>query len=67
MLLEMILMLKHLNISLDFGRIKNSNKNPVVEKCVRELGTEILHFNLDGGPINNTLLAHEGPTTFTTI
>ena len=50
-------MLKHLNISLDFGRIKDSNKNPVAEKCVGELGTEILHLNLDGGPINNTLLA----------
>ena len=31
-------MLKRLNISLDFGRIKNSNKNPVAEKRVRELG-----------------------------
>ena len=29
----------------------------MAEKCVRELGTEILHLNLDGGPIDNTLLA----------
>ena len=47
------LMLKHLNISLDFGRIKNSNKNPVAEKCVRKLGTEILHLNLAISNLNS--------------
>lgn len=49
--------LSKLNIQLDFGRIKNPNKNPVAEKCVRELGNEILHLNPDGGPISPSVLS----------
>ena len=51
------IILGKLNIHLDFGRIKNQNKNPVAEKCVRELGNEILQLNPDGGPITPTVLS----------
>ena len=51
------IILGKLNIHLDFGRIKNQNKNPVAEKCVRELGNEILQLNPDGGPITPSVLS----------
>jgi len=34
--------LGHLNVSIDVGRIKNKNHNPVAEKAVRELEEELL-------------------------
>ena len=34
-------------ITLDVGRVKNFNKNPVVEKAVRELEDELLRLNND--------------------
>lgn len=49
--------LTKLNIHLDFGRTKNPNKNPVAEKCVRELGNEILQLNPDGGAISPSVLS----------
>ena len=51
------LLLTKANISLDFGRVKNINKNPVVDKAIQELITEILKFNTDVGPITPDSLA----------
>ena len=45
------------NISLDFGRVHNKNKNPVVEKGIRELSSEILRLHPEGGPISTSQLA----------
>ena len=33
--------LQKLNIHLDYGRIHNKNKNPVIEKAIQELGGEM--------------------------
>ena len=49
--------LSSLNIILDFGRVKNVNKNPVAEKNCRELGNELLRLNPDGTPITSATLA----------
>lgn len=45
------------NIHLDFGRIHNKNKNPVIEKGIRELGSEILRILPEGGAISGEQLA----------
>jgi hypothetical protein len=45
------------NIHLDFGRIHNINKNPVVEKGIREITSEILRANPEGGPLTESQLA----------
>ena len=45
------------SISLEIGRIKNKNKNPVAERAVEELGLEILHICPEGGPISRFNLA----------
>ena len=45
------------NIHLDFGRIHNKNKNPVVEKGIRELSSEILRAYPEGGPLSESQLA----------
>ena len=45
------------NITLDIGRIKNPNKNPVVEHVIGELGVELLHINPEGGPTSPLILA----------
>ena len=50
------LLQKH-HISLDFGRVKNINRNPVAEKAVRELGSEILRFNPDLVELTDETLA----------
>ena len=34
-------------IALDFGRLKNKNKNPVIDKCIRELEQELLRCESD--------------------
>ena len=44
-------------IVLDFGRVHNKNKNPVAEKSVRELSSEILRVLPEGGQINKSQLA----------
>ena len=49
--------LETLNISIDLGRVKNKNKNPVAEKCCRELGQELLRVDPNGGPITSSVLA----------
>jgi hypothetical protein len=45
------------DITLDVGRVKNVNKNPVAEKAIEELGNEILRLNPTGGPISDVLLS----------
>ena len=45
------------NIELDFGRKHNKNKNPTIEKGIRELGSEILRLLPEGGPISSEQLA----------
>ena len=49
--------LNKINIFLDFGRIHNPNKNPVVDKGIQELISEILRYNTDAGPITADTLA----------
>ena len=44
--------LKSLRLSLEIGRIKNSNKNPVVEKAILELEDELLKQEPTGGPVS---------------
>ena len=42
-----------LNISLDLGRRHNRNKNPVIDKCIQELISELLRINPEGGQTNS--------------
>ena len=44
-------------ITLEVGRIKNPNKNPVAERVVEELGIELLHLSPEGGPTSAVSLA----------
>ena len=48
---------KHLNVSLEIGRIKNKNKNTVAEKAVQELEEELLRQEPGGGSVSETGLA----------
>jgi len=48
--------LKQNQISLEIGRKKNPNKNPVAERAVSELEIELLKQDPTGGPIRNILL-----------
>ena len=48
--------LKSLDISLDFGRTKNINKNPVGEKANSELEAELLKLDPTGAPVSNLTL-----------
>ena len=43
-------------ITLDFGRIKNINKNPVAEKCNQELELELLNVDSTGAPVSEVAL-----------
>ena len=49
--------LGHFNVSIDVGRIKNKNHNPVAEKAVRELVEELLRQQPGGGPVGEVGLA----------
>ena len=49
--------LKRLGLSLEIGRVKNTNKNPVAEKAIVELEEEILRQAPNGGPISTVTLA----------
>ena len=44
--------LKSLRLSLEIGRVKNPNKNPVVEKAILELEEEILKQEPTSGPVS---------------
>ena len=50
--------LKRLRITMDFGRTVNKNKNPVVDKSISELITEILKICPDGGRITPVMLSY---------
>ena len=43
-------------VSLDFGRTKNVNKNPVGEKANAELESELLKIDPTGAPVSNVTL-----------
>ena len=49
--------LKQFNISLDIGRVKNRNKNPVAEKVIAELEDEILREEKGQSPLNEVSIA----------
>ena len=40
------------NIKVELGRIKNPNKNAIVDKCIRELHRELLNIQPSGGPVS---------------
>ena len=44
--------LKSLRLYLAIGRVKNPNKNPVVEKAILELEEELLKQEPTGGPVS---------------
>ena len=44
--------LKHLNVTIEVGRVKNKNKNPVAEKAVRELEEELIRQEPGGCPVS---------------
>ena len=52
------MVLTSLNIFLDLGRRHNKNKNPVIDKCITELISELLRINPEGGQTNSIQLAH---------
>ena len=43
-------------ITLDYGRIKNLNKNPVAERCNQELELELLKIDSTGAPVSEVIL-----------
>ena len=45
------------NIFLDDGRIHNKNKNPVIDKGIQELGSELLRMYPEGGSVTAAQLA----------
>ena len=47
--------LQHLDISVEVGHVKNTNKNPVAERAVLEL-EELLRQEPGGGPVTNSVL-----------
>lgn len=49
--------LKQLHISLEIGRVKNVNKNPVAEKAIYELRAEFLRQHPGGGFVTQLELA----------
>ena len=51
------LQLSKLNIHLDGGRRHNPNKNPVVDKGIQELISEILKITVEAGPVSENILA----------
>ena len=44
--------LKHLNVAIEVGRVKNKNKNPGAEKAVRELKEELIRQEPGGRPVS---------------
>ena len=44
-------------ISLDFGKVKNINKNPVAERCNQELEKELLRMDPSGSPVTPLMLS----------
>ena len=50
-------LLQSLGITLDFGRIKNKNHNPTIDKAIQEVEFEIKCLAPSGGPITPGILA----------
>ena len=50
-------LLKHHRITLEIGDAKNRNKNPVAERAVQEVESELLRHDPLGGPVNHVQLA----------
>ena len=50
--------LTKLMITLDYGRVHNKNKNPVVDKGIQELISEILRICPDGGKVTPIVLSY---------
>ena len=50
------ILLSH-GITLEIGRVKNPNKNPVAELAIEELGLELLNLSPEGGPVSDITLA----------
>ena len=46
-----------LGIIIDLGRVKNKNKNPVADKGILELTSELLRYCPEGGSVNESDLA----------
>ena len=49
--------LRRHKITVEIGRVKNVNKNPVAEKCIAELGDELLRVSPEGGAVFPVTLA----------
>ena len=49
--------LNHLNVTIDVGRVKNKNKNPVAKKVVRELEEELIRQDTGGRSVGAVGLA----------
>ena len=49
--------LQHLGLSVEVGRVKNTNKNPVAERAVLKLEEELLCQEPSGGPVTELSLA----------
>ena len=49
--------LRRHKITIEVGRVKNANKNPVAEKCIAELGDELLRISPEGESISAVNLA----------
>ena len=49
--------LRRLGIALEIGHVKNPNKNPVAEKCIAELGDELLRICPNGTSVTPLSLA----------
>ena len=49
--------LKHLNVTIEVGRVKNRNTNPVAEKTVRELEEELIRQEPGERPVSEVGLA----------
>ena len=52
--------LQQLRVSIDLGRVLNKNKNPIVDKCISELITELLKVQKVG---RSLLLYCHSPST----
>ena len=50
-------LLRSIHITLDFGRIKNMNQNPTIDKIIHEVENEIKRLVPNGGPISSGTLA----------
>ena len=50
------LLLQH-KISLEIGRVKNQNKNPVAERAIQELEHELLRLQPEGGTVSPRTLS----------